>query len=381
MDPEYVEEESELYSELDDQPELFGTEETIVPTDTESFDEELSEESDVLVHPRLGFGRRVSRQGELEDFESAGLTLHPRLGIGRQVVRDEEIGEEPESELEIVGADDRNLIRKTLAVPFRWICALDLYFPDPDNPAADELYRGTGTLIGPRHVLTAGHCLYDRIKGSAGTHALQQVRKVIVTPARNGAAKGALAKAPLGSTSAAAVRTSSGWRTSRDDQFDFGLITLKDALGEKWYRALGNRRLGFWGSKTWGVGTRIRPRTPTSLRNRGINISGYPADKCRDQPPTGSASEAQIQACATQDWASTQWHGFGRVTQAGPPAAPRLLIHTVDTKGGHSGSPLWLRWKRFRNLVAIHTGWHVKHVSNHGVRITPDVLKQVRTWM
>ena len=70
------------------------------------------------------------------------------------------------------------------------------------------------------------------------------------------------------------------------------------------------------------------------MQGRPVNISGYPADK-----PLG-----------------TQWRSYGQVTNANPAAGPQLIYYDLDTCGGHSGSPVWLRWKEYRTLVAIHTG-------------------------
>jgi len=127
-------------------------------------DEILSGEADQeaeasIQHPRLGYGRIVGEPGEMETMETdelgyefegggggAGLIKHPRLGIGRVVSRGA-AHELEDQEAEIIGADTRNLVSATTAVPYRWICCLDLYFPDPDNSSKELFFRGSGTLV------------------------------------------------------------------------------------------------------------------------------------------------------------------------------------------------------------------------------------------
>ena len=351
---------------------------------------ESAERAVALKHPQLGYGWRADQESDLMD-EASKVVIHPTLGFGRSVAGRESLFEADDlyADQELILPDERRLVRNTLTVPFRWICCLDLFFPDPDVPGNELFFRGTGTLISDWHVLTAGHNLYNEIRGSNKVNRrLLNASRVIVAPARNGIAR---TREPLGRYSSTTFRTSSRWRSSRsraelnrNREHDYALITLPRAIGQQRFRALGNRPLGYWGSRTNGGGTRITPLAPSRLRNVSVNISGYPGDKCRDQPAVDSASTAQIQACSVADWASTQWRAFNRVSETTVPGLPGLMSYQLDTFGGHSGSPVWLRWKGFRNLMAIHVTKDnpaTPIVANQGVRITQALLNDVRSWM
>ena len=327
----------------------------------------------VLTHPSFGYGRSVAAEFEFEDQEAGGVVRHPTLGLGRIVPAEFEFeGVEPEEE--IIGADQRVIVADTKKVPFRWVCCLDLYFEDPDNKKSLQLYRGSGTLIGEKHVLTCGHNLINNIEGSKGTKKKLGVKKITITPGRWGAAASAAGKAPFGSSKAASCKTSDQWKASLDKQYDFGLIKLQTALGKG--------TLSYWGSKTGGQGTKIEVVAPADMTGKTMNISGYPGDKCKHLPAVGSAPQAAIAACPEADWASTQWRASGKVVSGSWAAAPNLVIYDADTFGGHSGSPVWFYYPNTgaRNLIAIHTGSGVSGSSNRGVRITKNLLDTVKKW-
>jgi len=57
------------------------------------------------------------------------------------------------------------------------------------------------------------------------------------------------------------------------------------------------------------------------------------------------------------------------------------MRYSNDTFGGHSGSPVWLRWQTTRWLIAVHHAGSGGGGYNEGVRVTPELWNQVRAWM
>ena len=54
--------------------------------------------------------------------------------------------------------DDRQLVHDTREVPFRWVCSVRSCGTFPaSTKKKPAVFRGSGSLIGPRHVLTSAH--------------------------------------------------------------------------------------------------------------------------------------------------------------------------------------------------------------------------------
>ncbi|TYP86867.1 trypsin-like serine peptidase [Blastococcus xanthinilyticus] len=251
---------------------------------------------------------------------------------------------EPSLEAEVLGRDTRVLVRDTTAAPFRYICHLH------NRPAGGGGWMGTGTLIGPRTILTAAHNLVGADPAD-----------IVVTPARNGPA------APFGTTrGSAALLWHAGFGPADEGgPPDVALLRLRTPIGT---------RSGVWSIRHSAgrldpVGRSIDGRLPQATGVLKVNISGYPGDKC------GTA--ARPLPCG-----SSQWRTYSATVRA-----KGLLLHYLnDTKPGHSGSPVWVRRHPSmggRVLIAVHVARGPRNrsgavTSNVAARLTPQLMAWIR---
>ena len=217
----------------------------------------------------------------------------------------------------VIGADDRVRITNTTGFPWRAICSLRITAKD------NSQWIGTGWMVSPRTVITAGHCVFIHNRGG-------WVKSVEVIPGRNASSK------PFGAGVGTSFRSVKGWTQSKKADNDYGAIVLPKAapLGNKvgWF---GYANLGFF-----------------SLMGLKVNLSGYPGDK-----PAG-----------------TQWWHARKITLV----LPRRFSYNIDTAGGQSGAPVWRLKDGKRHVVGIHTNG--SSLGNSATRITSAVFDNIKKW-
>lgn len=258
--------------------------------------------------------------GEIENQEGFDPSRALKEGMPVEVLTDDlrELGDcgpegaPPES---ICGSDDRVRVTNTSAVPWRWICKLIISFPNGASGGC------TGWFIGPKAVMTAGHCVYSKSNGG-------WARRIEVIPGMNGSSR------PYGSMVGTSFRSVVGWTSNTDQNYDYGCIILPSP-------SLGNQ-IGYFG---------FAALTDSSLNQLLVNNSGYPGDK-----PFG-----------------TQWFNAGRIASV----TPRKFYYMLDTYGGQSGSPTWRFVNNQRHAVGVHA---YGGCPNSSTRITSAVFNNMKNW-
>jgi glutamyl endopeptidase len=224
---------------------------------------------------------------------------------------------EAEAKEVIIGADNRVRVFATTSYPWRAICALKITAQD------NTRWIGTGWLVAPRTVITAGHCVYMHDHGG-------WAKNIEVIPGLNDTSR------PFGSCVSNNLRSVTGWTSSKNRDFDYGAIILPAncRLGD---------RTGYFG---FGV------KTDAYLMASVLNLSGYPGDKGGNQ----------------------QWF----MALKPKSLTTRVIKYDIDTMGGQSGAPVWVKVGDVRTCVGIHTNGHLS--GNSATRIVTPVFNNIQLW-
>jgi V8-like Glu-specific endopeptidase len=221
----------------------------------------------------------------------------------------------------IFGTDDRYQIFAGTTFPWRSVVKIG------NN---DGSYLGSGAIISPYHVLTAGHVVHS----GAGGNWFSTLQ---VTPGQT-----SQWERPYGTAEWTWVRSYTNWTNSSDWNWDWALITLD--------RRIGNFT-GYMGTEWNGSQNYYDGVT--------VNLAGYPGDKA----------------------IGTMWGSNGPINHTMSGGNKFRYNGTLDTMPGHSGSPLWRFDGTNRYIVGVHTNGDGGDGWNEGTRMTQQKFNDTWGWV
>ncbi len=229
---------------------------------------------------------------------------------------------------DVVGTDDRTRVTDTETYPWNTVGYIG------NSYASGRAYRGTGAIVAPYMVLTAGHMIYDW--STEGGYA----RSMAFSPGQRQLSSGGAVTRPYGQFTASSWQTNSSYidalKTNPDVQFDYD------------YGAV------FFNTSFAGVGLSTYMPVVFNVAPSTINLAGYP-------PSVQGETSSQA-----------MWLSSGNVTSI----TDRIIYYDADTTGGNSGGPVWESTSGPRRIVAVHVV-----SSPGGCRLVSQNQGIIETWM
>lgn len=215
--------------------------------------------------------------------------------------------------------DERKLIDNPVSYPLCQACGkLTINFPS-------KQVIGTGFLISPNCVLTAGHCLFDKNYGGGA-------KEIIFYYSSEGRWEAVKGKSGF---------IVSGWKEDTNDACDYGMIVLSKPVNINKYMGLSFK-------------------SDEYLKDLYVNITGFPTEKQNSHDMY------------------TAWGIIKKIRDS------FLIRHNVDSSEGQSGSPIWILEEKYSQpySIGIHTqGFRGNKKLNTGVKVDSIHFQNIMGWI
>ena len=219
---------------------------------------------------------------------------------------------------------------------------------------SDGEYGGSGTLIGPHHLITAAHNLYNRSTNSWAS-------RIRVRFALNGN------YLPFDQQLVARAYTYDRWLNGNEQEAqscDLALFVLDHSIGD---------RIGWHGLS-------YLPNDSAALSGE-ISIAGYPADI---SDTAFQHDETRHTGAFKKMWRMANVTNKNNQSEIVPVEySDTNLYYLIDTSGGQSGSGIvWVKEPGKAYVIGVHAyGEGHDGRENYGTRLTKDKLSDLQKWI
>lgn len=264
----------------------------------------------------------------------------------------------------------------TNTFPFRAICRLIISASD------NTRWYGTGFFIGPRTIITAGHCVYLHEHGG-------WARSIEVIPALSNESR------PYGSAVSRIFKSVAGWTKEKNRNQDyaaiilpnnsqlgtqtgtFGFSVMKDELLEAAtlnmadYPIIQHTRQAFF---------RFQKRQFQQQRGAFQGQYQRQFEQQTEQSQEGTEEQTGMEQEAPglkeglQNMTNQLWFTSMKVRSA----TTNQIRYDQQIQRGQSGAPVWVKSGGSRYVVGIHTSSFLSGLA--ALRITPQVYKNLMEW-